>query len=667
MNSGEYMKNKGFTLVEVLGVMIILTFLTFVISEIIINNINDTNIKLDKLTEDIILSSARDYVSKNPNNFARINGKSYCINYSTLVETGFINNEMLPSTTDLNIIENKQIKILYNGNLFEYSIPNECVNDVILPTISISENGSGKIFNANLSIIITTFDNSGSGLSSDNKYQYYVSTSQTETINGEWLNYTSGAPFTITASNGTKYLWIYPIKDNGGTVSGGKSDINTPYVIGTYNFDTTVPTITATPNSGNYTTSASVTLTIGNVGSSGLSDSNVYKYYLSTSNTDRVGGSWTDYTSGTAFNITGNNQTKYLWVYPVKNNAGTVSDGKSNVNTPYVIGTYRFSSEYTVTYSCNGGSGSMASSTHVTNTASALTKNACYKITAGTSGMVYYVNSWNTKSDGTGTSYTVDGTINRSTGDNITLYAIWSSLFSYTGSKNVIDDGSGNWRVKFLTSGTYTPNKATTIDVFLVGGGGGGSQYDATYGGGAGGGGGYTKTVKNITVSAGSTYSIVIGAGGGGATTRANSGGSTTAFGNTANGGQGAQVYTGGNGGSGGGSSWTDSTAAQIAGGSNGGNGASGSNSGGTGQGTTTREFGESSGTLYAGGGAGSQAYHDTVSGSGGSGGGGNTGKSGTANTGGGGGGSGSWPNAGVSNWSPGSGGSGIVVIRNAR
>lgn len=57
-----------------------------------------------------------------------------------------------------------------------------------------------------------------------------------------------------------------------------------------------------------------------------------------------------------------------------------------------------------------------------------------------------------------------------------------------------MDDGNDDWRVKFLTSGTFTPNIDVLIDAFLVGGGGGsGGGY---YGGGnnaafnTGGGGG---------------------------------------------------------------------------------------------------------------------------------------------------------------------------------
>ena len=62
--------------------------------------------------------------------------------------------------------------------------------------------------------------------------------------------------------------------------------------------------------------------------------------------------------------------------------------------------------------------------------------------------------------------------------------------FTYTGKYVIVNDGGGNWRIKFLTDGVFKANKNLSIDVFLVGGGGGGGGcYD--YGGG---GGGYTKT-----------------------------------------------------------------------------------------------------------------------------------------------------------------------------
>ena len=47
----------------------------------------------------------------------------------------------------------------------------------------------------------------------------------------------------------------------------------------------------------------------------------------------------------------------------------------------------------------------------------------------------------------------------------------------------------GNWRIKFLSSGVFTPLKNMTVDTFLVGGGGGskgGSSNNSTTAGAGG-------------------------------------------------------------------------------------------------------------------------------------------------------------------------------------
>lgn len=244
--------------------------------------------------------------------------------------------------------------------------------------------------------------------------------------------------------------------------------------------------------------------------------------------------------------------------------------------------------------------------------------------------------------------------------------------FTYTGDYEIVNDADepittsqGNWKIRFLTSGTLTfqalNGAENGIDVFLVGGGGGGANSGYVNSenpnwGGAGGGGGYTSTAKAITVTTDTDYSITIGAGGsnGNAGVR---GGETTAFGESALGGYGGagKAANGGSGGSGGGKGGKKSndTGAYSAPGSGGSDGSDSSCGTGKGQGTTTREFGESNGRLYSGGGAGG-ASSGGGSASGGAGGGGNQNTSGETNTGGGGG-----------NSSP--GGSGIVVIRNKR
>ena len=252
--------------------------------------------------------------------------------------------------------------------------------------------------------------------------------------------------------------------------------------------------------------------------------------------------------------------------------------------------------------------------------------------------------------------------------------------YTYTGASHSSEVKNGYWYIYLKSSGTLTMNyKKTNVEAFLVGGGGGGGSDKNGYGyrTAGGGGGGYCDTKTNITVDAGRGYDITVCDGGTGAAHRAGDGSDgkpTMAFGYTVAGGSGGIGYLegdngdygkpGGNGGSGGGAGGSGGGSIGGNGGTDGSNGGNGlDRKGGIGQGTSTREFGEASGTLYAGGGGGA------LSGVGGSGGGGNgatpkiAATSGEVNAGGGGGGGYtdmSNPVLGVG----GNGGSGIVILR---
>lgn len=244
-----------------------------------------------------------------------------------------------------------------------------------------------------------------------------------------------------------------------------------------------------------------------------------------------------------------------------------------------------------------------------------------------------------------------------------------------------------------------------SVKIFCVGGGGSGSAHENPSPAGGGGGGGYTNTVT-VAVIPGASHYASIGAGGSVVGYNGDSGdsyaevagnrGGTTSLGALISaaggfGGVGAVSRggtVGGAGGSGGGAGSVNEGSGSSGtltngkpGGSDGSDGTmSGYTStgryyyGGKGQGRTTRAFGESGNTLYAGGGGGGGRDSSGVtSGAGGAGGGGaggyisyneETGAGwGTANTGGGGGAS---TSVGArSGWrQSGAGGSGIILVR---
>lgn len=270
----------------------------------------------------------------------------------------------------------------------------------------------------------------------------------------------------------------------------------------------------------------------------------------------------------------------------------------------------------------------------------------------------------------------------------------WGGVINGT-IRNVTCKTLGEISKTFTASGSYTiPTGYTKADLFVVGGGG--KAWSGGHGafGSGGAGGGRTATKIGLAISSGQKATVTIGAGGTTGNSTGPSGGTTSIiFPNFTLQALGGETQTdgstsGGSGGSGGGGASYFRYGHQYnpggTGGSNGGNGANvvgnyETTYGGKGQGKTTRAWGSSSGTLYAGGGGGSGgcsgAYSTSFSngGPGGAGGGGRGGNgngynkrgedgvAGTANTGGGGGGGGSGDG---SSGAGGNGGSGIALLK---
>ena len=254
-------------------------------------------------------------------------------------------------------------------------------------------------------------------------------------------------------------------------------------------------------------------------------------------------------------------------------------------------------------------------------------------------------------------------------------------IISYTGKCEIVKEGTDNWKIKFLTSGTLKISANLNVDTFLVGGGagGGGASYsdltqygsDSWWSHGDGGSGGYTKTYRNVNIKTSDTYTITVGSGGaasaagsksslvGGSINHAANGGNTNRGAGGSGGGAGCTQYYDGGGGAGTGGKYGNAggscTGRTLSGGQ--------SLSGGTGQGTTTCEFEQSSSgsnTDLTGCATGITAYGagGTAAGS----------KAGTANTGNGGdGASSSGLYYAATSRAGYAGGSGIVIIRNSR
>ena len=123
------------------------------------------------------------------------------------------------NTKEFNTNQTVKIKVKDNaGNVSEITTVEINKIDKTKPTIQISPNGGAKATKRN--ITITAGDLGGSGLKSNNQYQYQLSTNNTTAPTGEWQTYTSGQSFEIGEGlTGEYYLWIKTIEDNSGNKS----------------------------------------------------------------------------------------------------------------------------------------------------------------------------------------------------------------------------------------------------------------------------------------------------------------------------------------------------------------------------------------------------------------------------------------------------------------
>ena len=206
----------------------------------------------------------------------------------------------------------------------------------------------------------------------------------------------------------------------------------------------------------------------------------------------------------------------------VSNNVLTISSITSNISCQVVFGAK------SVTVTLNSAGGTLSGSSSYT-----VTYGQTYGTLPSPTKTGYTFEGWYTEAEGAGSLITSSTKVTNS--NNHTLYAKWKKgcnlpTFTYTGGDyEIVDDDNniitntttymGNWKIRFLTSGTLTISDlgcaSDGIDAFVVGGGGNGAsgtRYTGNSAGGGGGGGGSAITVTRIAISTGTSYSIVVGA-----------------------------------------------------------------------------------------------------------------------------------------------------------
>ena len=115
------MNKNGFTLVELLAVIILLfLIITFALPQIT-NSVNNNRDKTDEVMLEMIKTAAKLYVSDNESRFPKVNGSVYYLPLSELVEEDYLNENI--QYNGVNIKNTKRVTVVYN-NGFEYYVTN---------------------------------------------------------------------------------------------------------------------------------------------------------------------------------------------------------------------------------------------------------------------------------------------------------------------------------------------------------------------------------------------------------------------------------------------------------------------------------------------------------------------------------------------------------------
>lgn len=80
------MNEDGFTLVEIVAVLIILSIIVLVAFPNILNSITKTNEKMDEATKELLIANAKSYWNDNE---TFVDNNSYCVSVKTLLEENY--------------------------------------------------------------------------------------------------------------------------------------------------------------------------------------------------------------------------------------------------------------------------------------------------------------------------------------------------------------------------------------------------------------------------------------------------------------------------------------------------------------------------------------------------------------------------------------------------
>ena len=117
------MKQKnGFTLLELLGVIVILVLLVTMVSPIIQKEVKKSQKTINEAQIENIKAAANDWAIDHPDSLPTVEGRSITITLSTLQDGWYISENLKDTKTNTEINGNLQITITYEKKHYTYQV-----------------------------------------------------------------------------------------------------------------------------------------------------------------------------------------------------------------------------------------------------------------------------------------------------------------------------------------------------------------------------------------------------------------------------------------------------------------------------------------------------------------------------------------------------------------
>lgn len=113
------MNKKGFTLVELLGTLVVISLILALVLPKIISWFSNSSGRYLELNEELIIEGARIYVEEHPNTYLKEVEAEYIITMQEMINYGSLDENNVKNIARESYQDYK-VKVIYNGMYFEY-------------------------------------------------------------------------------------------------------------------------------------------------------------------------------------------------------------------------------------------------------------------------------------------------------------------------------------------------------------------------------------------------------------------------------------------------------------------------------------------------------------------------------------------------------------------